>query len=97
MTSTHKTITELVHQLVRDKEGELGHRLCIEDFDFITQTCVELVTSNIHKFVAGSKEHGEGCFVADVDHLAELYNEQLDSINYLAAARHNKRKHDRRY
>lgn len=87
----------IIEELVHDTERELDIKpLCIEDHRFLINSTASFITDNIYKYLCGVKEHGD-TFLVDVDHVAELRKELLDSWNYLAAIQYKMHKHDQRY
>ena len=92
-----KKLKELIEEIIRNKEKELGTKLTIEDFDFVSKTAADFVLDYIHKFINGTIEHNDSSFLQDVDHLSEARNELLDLLSYLTAAKIKMRRYDERY
>lgn len=93
MINTKEQLQNLVEDLILQKEKELDHLLPTNDAVFLRNVCVEFVADNIHKFVAGGKEHNsehDGTFLTNVNHKSELWKEILDFANYLKALDYKK-------
>lgn len=89
MIKDPKLPLEIVHDLIRAAERRHGFRLCIEDFDFLSDTVVNITHKAVDKFVTGAQEHEEPGknFVDAVNHQQEQEKEIIDLIFYTAAAR----------
>lgn len=97
MKTIHKALQSIIEELIVDEEASLSTKLHIEDHAFLVATCSSFVIQNIHKYIAGAKEHHDSSFLDDVDHANELAKEFLDGWNYLAALRLKQHRHDTRY
>jgi len=89
MTHSTKLNRDHITSLIKQAETIHGHKLCIEDFDFLTATIEDFTNKAITKFILGSKEHNDdgGDFVSSVAHAAELENEVIDLLMYLKGLR----------
>lgn len=90
-------LKELIEELIREKEKELGTHLTIENFDFLSCATSKFVKRNIDKYIRGAIEHNDSDFITSVDHLEASLDEIFDMYNYISAAIIKNRKHDERY
>ncbi len=89
---------EVITSFILSKEHELEHELSTEYKRFLLNTLTQVVIHAVHKFIKGAKEHdADGDFLREIDHVNELFNEQIDSIMYVSALRMIMHKYDERY
>lgn len=89
-------LSESLSELIIHKERELDHELSPANKKFLQETLTETCLIGISKYIRGSMEHGDN-FLQEVDHLGELFKENIDSIFYGRAAMLKQHKHSDQY
>lgn len=89
-------LAETINHLVKHKEEQLNHEISQENKRFLVETISEFVLRAVHKYINGSKEHGDD-FLHNVDHLRECQNEVTDLIFYIGGALRKQHNFDNRF
>ena len=89
-------LSESISALLKHKEEQLEHEISSEEKHFLLSTITDGVLLRVHKYVAGSKEHGDG-FLTNVDHLSEIQKELADLDFYVAGTLRKQQDFDKRY
>lgn len=91
MTKSIRPLRIEILRLISHSQDNLEHELSPKEQEFVANTLEDFVIQAVSKYIAGSKEHGEG-FLTEVDHVREIRAETIDLLFYQAGAAYRKAK-----